>query len=118
MIQPVELKLSVLLVQRKKYLCCECQESVSSEVLVMKPLMQPPPALNGGPPSHYVAFHSVTSGLNGPDLGSDESDIVLLVFIVVDAKTKQVGNTLSASILPHDFLSPLLRRLRNIEKKK
>ena len=92
MIQPVELKLSVLLVQRKKYLCCECQESVCSEVLVMKPLMQPPPALNGGPPSHYVAFHSVTSGLNGPDLGSDESDIVLLVFIVVDAKTKQVGN--------------------------
>ena len=68
--------------QRKKYLCCECQESVCSEVLVMKPLMQPPPALNGGPPSHYVAFHSVTSGLNGPDLGSDESDIVLLVFIV------------------------------------
>ena len=53
-----------------------------SEVLVMKPLMQPPPPLNGGPPSHYVAFHSVTSGLNGPDLGSDESDIVLLVFIV------------------------------------
>ena len=85
--------------QRKKYLCCECQESVCSEVLVMKPLMQPPPALNGGPPSHYVAFHSVTSGLNGPDLGSDESDIVLLVFIVVDAKTKQVGNARSLCIL-------------------
>ena len=50
-------------------------------------LKQPP----SGGPSHYVAFHTVTSGLNGPDLGSDESEIVILLFVVIDAKTKKVG---------------------------
>lgn len=42
-------------------------------------------------PSHYIGFHTVTSGNNGSDLGSDESDIVVLIFVVVDAKTKQVS---------------------------
>ena len=37
-----------------------------------------------------VVFHCVSAGLNGPGLGSDEEEIVFIVFIILDAKEKKV----------------------------
>ncbi len=39
---------------------------------------------------HLVIFHCISSGLNGADLGSDENEIVFLVYLVVDLQTKKV----------------------------
>ena len=41
---------------------------------------------------HLVVFHCTSSGLNGSDLGSDENEIVFLVYLIIDLQTKQVGN--------------------------
>lgn len=40
--------------------------------------------------THYVILHCVSSGLNGADLGSDESEIVLLMYLVIDLSSKKV----------------------------
>ena len=40
---------------------------------------------------HLVIFHCVSSGLNGPDLGSDENEIVFMVYLIIDLQTKQVS---------------------------
>ena len=39
---------------------------------------------------HLVIFHSTSSGLNGADLGSDENEIVFLVYLIIDLETKKV----------------------------
>ena len=39
---------------------------------------------------HLVLFHCTSSGLNGADLGSDENEIVFLVYLIIDLQTKQV----------------------------
>ena len=43
---------------------------------------------------HLVLFHCTSSGLNGADLGSDENEIVFLVYLIIDLQTKQVRNLL------------------------
>ena len=60
---------------------------------------------------HLVIFHSTSSGLNGADLGSDENEIVFLVYLIVDLETKKV-RTISIKYLM-SFLLYLLN-LNNV----
>ena len=49
---------------------------------------------------HLVVFHCTSSGLNGSDLGSDENEIVFLVYLIIDLQTKQVGkNSMDINII-------------------
>lgn len=38
-----------------------------------------------------VLFHAVSAGQNGPDLGSDEEQIVVLLYAIVDVKANKVS---------------------------
>ena len=40
---------------------------------------------------YLVVFYCVSAGQNGPDLGSDEEEIVLLVYWVIDLHSNQVS---------------------------
>ena len=40
---------------------------------------------------YLVIFYCASAGQNGPDLGSDEEEIVLLVYDVIDLHSNQVG---------------------------
>ena len=40
--------------------------------------------------SHYVIMYTATAGANGPLLGTDEEDIVLMQFLVWDAVCRKV----------------------------
>ena len=50
--------------------------------------------MRSGPRKYLVLFHTVSCGQNGPGLGSDEQDIVLIVYLVVDLQGKKVNNVL------------------------
>ena len=39
---------------------------------------------------YLVIFYCASAGQNGPDLGSDEEEIVLLVYWVIDLHSNQV----------------------------
>ena len=47
---------------------------------------------------HLVVFHCTSSGLNGADLGSDENEIVFLVYLIIDLQTKKVGGCIHISM--------------------
>ena len=40
--------------------------------------------------SHYVIMYTATAGANGPLLGTEEEDIVLMQFLVWDAVCRKV----------------------------
>lgn len=42
------------------------------------------------PDKYLVIFYCASAGLNGPELGSDEEEIVLLVYWVIDLHSNQV----------------------------
>lgn len=42
-------------------------------------------------PGHIVSMYVATSGANGPLLGSDEKEIILLVYAIIDANTNKVS---------------------------
>lgn len=42
-------------------------------------------------PDHVVSLYIATCGQNGSGLGSDEKEIILLVYIVIDTTTTQVS---------------------------
>lgn len=42
-------------------------------------------------PDHVVSLYVATCGQNGSGLGSDEKEIILLVYIVIDTTTTQVS---------------------------
>ena len=42
-------------------------------------------------PQYLVIFHGVSSGLNGANLGSDEQDLVTLVYLVFNVKENKVS---------------------------
>jgi hypothetical protein len=46
-----------------------------------------------GSRKYLVIFHAVSSGLNGPLLGTDEQEIVLLVYLVLDILNNKVKIT-------------------------
>jgi hypothetical protein len=43
------------------------------------------------PDKYLVIFYCVTAGQNGLELGTDEEEIVFLVFWVIDLHSNQVG---------------------------
>lgn len=42
--------------------------------------------------TYLSVVHLATAGLNGPLLGSDEEEIVLICLVVVNIQTNQVNN--------------------------
>lgn len=42
-------------------------------------------------PGHIVSMYVGTSGANGPLLGSDEKEIILLVYAIIEASTNKVS---------------------------
>lgn len=42
-------------------------------------------------PGHVVALYVATAGQNGPGLGSDEKEVVLLVFVIIDVASESVS---------------------------
>lgn len=44
-------------------------------------------------PGHIVSMYVTTSGLTGPQLGSDEKEIILLVYAVIDPASSKVSPT-------------------------
>ena len=42
-------------------------------------------------PKYLIIFYPVSAGQNGPLLGTDEEEIVLLVYIIIDVKSRQVS---------------------------
>lgn len=43
-----------------------------------------------GPPTHLVALYVATAGLQGNALGSDEEEITLLVYVLIDVQQNRV----------------------------
>ncbi|XP_059608444.1 RNA-binding protein fusilli isoform X1 [Phlebotomus argentipes] len=41
-------------------------------------------------PGHVVSLYVATCGLGGPGLGSDEKEVVLLVYVIIDASTTNI----------------------------
>lgn len=42
-------------------------------------------------PEHVVSLYIATCGQNGPGLGSDEKEIILLVYVLLEVSTGQVS---------------------------
>jgi hypothetical protein len=51
---------------------------------------------------YLCLLYPVTAGLQGPALGSDEEEIVLLVFVIVDPDCNKVRCTPANPFLPVD----------------
>ena len=54
------------------------------------------------PDKYLVIFYCVTAGQNGPELGTDEEEIVLLVFWVIDLHSNQVGEKTQNNLMKND----------------
>uniref|UniRef100_A0A1A9VXG9 Uncharacterized protein n=1 Tax=Glossina austeni TaxID=7395 RepID=A0A1A9VXG9_GLOAU len=52
-------------------------------------------------PEHVVSLYVATYGQNGPGLGSDEKEIILLVYVILEATTGQRKVWTRGAILPH-----------------
>ena len=44
---------------------------------------------------YTLIFNAISSGINGPGLGSDEAEIVCLIFMLVDTQQNEVNITIS-----------------------
>ncbi|TMW53652.1 hypothetical protein DOY81_001289, partial [Sarcophaga bullata] len=51
-------------------------------------------------PEHVVSFYVATCGQNGPGLGSDEKEIILLVYVILEATTGQIIGTKQILVRP------------------
>lgn len=47
-------------------------------------------SLNMLVPGHVCSLYLATEGVNGQGLGSDEKEIILLVFTIIDAENNEV----------------------------
>lgn len=45
-------------------------------------------------PGHLVSLYVATCGASGPNLGSDEKEIILLVYTIIDVQTARVSKKL------------------------
>lgn len=43
-------------------------------------------------PGHLAALHVTTCGQSGAGLGSDEKEVVLLIYVIIDVQTNNVSN--------------------------
>ncbi len=48
--------------------------------------------------TYLSVVHLATAGLNGPQLGSDEEEIVFICLVVVNMQTNQVNNSTNIHI--------------------
>lgn len=55
------------------------------------PAARSPAAETRPEPGPLVVLFGATAGALGPDLGSDETDLILLVWQVVEPRSRQVG---------------------------
>ena len=55
-----------------------------------------------GSRKYLVLFHSVSCGQNGPNLGADEQDIVLIVYLILDITNNKVIHFVYC--LPHAYM--------------
>ena len=46
---------------------------------------------NMTPAKYLVIFYGVSAGQNGPNLGSDEQDLVMLIFLVINTEENKVS---------------------------
>lgn len=42
-------------------------------------------------PGHLVSLYVATSGASGPNLGSDEKEVILLVYAIIEVQTARVS---------------------------
>lgn len=61
-------------------------------------------------PGHVVALFLATGGQNGPALGCDEKEVVLLVYVIIDVATESVSSVLFWLQLLHSRRHRCLRR--------
>lgn len=52
-------------------------------------------------PGHVCSLYVATGGCNGPALGSDEKEIVLLDYSVIDVLTNEVSSIYSKMFFTH-----------------
>lgn len=50
-------------------------------------------------PGHVVSMYVATGGASGLSLGSDEKEIILLVFAIIDAATNKVSHLILSLLL-------------------
>ncbi|XP_037888194.1 RNA-binding protein fusilli isoform X3 [Glossina fuscipes] len=55
-------------------------------------------------PEHVVSLYVATYGQNGPGLGSDEKEIILLVYVILEATTGQIIGTKQILVRPDGCL--------------
>ncbi|XP_055536124.1 RNA-binding protein fusilli isoform X2 [Wyeomyia smithii] len=62
-------------------------------------------------PGHVVSLYVATGGYNGAALGSDEKEIVLLIYVIIDVQTNNVVGVKQYFVRPtNPHQSPLLSR--------
>ncbi|XP_001362087.3 RNA-binding protein fusilli isoform X3 [Drosophila pseudoobscura] len=54
-------------------------------------------------PEHVVSLYIATCGQNGPGLGSDEKEIILLVFVLLEVATGQIIGTKQILVRPDGY---------------
>ncbi|KAH8253918.1 hypothetical protein KR032_007608 [Drosophila birchii] len=54
-------------------------------------------------PEHIVSLYIATCGQNGPGLGSDEKEIILLVFVLLEVTTGQIVGTKQILVRPDGY---------------
>ena len=54
---------------------------------------------NSKKPKYLVLFYGVSSGTNGENLGSDEQDLVTLIYLVFNTEDNQVNLILEVSMI-------------------
>jgi epithelial splicing regulatory protein 1/2 len=57
-------------------------------------------AIMRSPRKYLVLFHTVSCGQNGPGLGSDEQDVVLIVYLVVDLQGNKIIDVKRIAVRP------------------
>ena len=52
---------------------------------------------------YLVIFYGVSAGQNGDNLGSDEQDLVMLIFLVINTQENKVRRRIFKSLMILDF---------------
>lgn len=69
-------------------------------------------------PHHVCILYVTTAGLQGPLMGSDEQEIVLLIYVIVDVIQNKVRNMDFTKILPQNLLKFAKESRNNFCKRK
>ena len=55
---------------------------------------------------YLVIFYGVSAGQNGDNLGSDEQDLVMLIFLVINTEENKVRRRIFKSLMTFGFWMP------------